>query len=83
MNRVQIDLIGSSVFQLEQSSDSIEHRVMRGKRVWPLLITFSLSCSNSFLAEFIRCLESTNNDMQSCGYYLEALKACQAAARPY
>ncbi|PWN51614.1 hypothetical protein IE53DRAFT_386020 [Violaceomyces palustris] len=32
--------------------------------------------------DFIKCLESTN-DMQSCSYYLEQLKACQAAARPY
>ncbi|WVQ76545.1 hypothetical protein IAR50_006215 [Cryptococcus sp. DSM 104548] len=33
--------------------------------------------------DFTKCLEATNGDMQSCGYYLEALKACQAAARPY
>ncbi|SNX81879.1 related to MIC17 - mitochondrial intermembrane space protein, required for normal oxygen consumption [Melanopsichium pennsylvanicum] len=32
--------------------------------------------------DFIKCLESTN-DMNSCSYYLEQLKACQAAARPY
>ncbi|WVQ99036.1 hypothetical protein IAU59_006168 [Kwoniella sp. CBS 9459] len=33
--------------------------------------------------DFTKCLEATNGDMQSCSYYLEALKACQAAARPY
>ncbi|PWN43916.1 hypothetical protein IE81DRAFT_365333 [Ceraceosorus guamensis] len=33
--------------------------------------------------DFLRCLESTGNDMQSCSYYLDQLKACQAAARPY
>ncbi|KAK4686401.1 hypothetical protein P7C73_g3727, partial [Tremellales sp. Uapishka_1] len=33
--------------------------------------------------DFTKCLEATNGDMTSCGYYLEALKACQAAARPY
>ncbi|TYJ54321.1 hypothetical protein B9479_004986 [Cryptococcus floricola] len=33
--------------------------------------------------DFTKCLEATGGDMQSCGYYLEALKACQAAARPY
>ncbi|KAJ2083277.1 hypothetical protein H4R24_000924 [Coemansia sp. RSA 988] len=27
---------------------------------------------------FTRCLESTNNDMSACQYYLDALKACQA-----
>ena len=35
------------------------------------------------IADFTKCLEATNGDMQSCGYYLEALKACQAAARQY
>ncbi|KAJ1796804.1 hypothetical protein LPJ59_003523 [Coemansia sp. RSA 2399] len=27
---------------------------------------------------FTRCLESTNNDMTACQYYLDALKSCQA-----
>ncbi|KAJ2557577.1 hypothetical protein EV175_001260 [Coemansia sp. RSA 1933] len=27
---------------------------------------------------FTRCLESTNNDMSACQYYLDALKSCQA-----
>ncbi|TFL04552.1 hypothetical protein BDV98DRAFT_562451 [Pterulicium gracile] len=31
--------------------------------------------------DFTRCLEKA--DMQSCSYYLEQLKACQAAAAPY
>ncbi|KAJ2618021.1 hypothetical protein EV177_000232 [Coemansia sp. RSA 1804] len=29
---------------------------------------------------FTRCLESTNNDMSACQYYLDALKSCQAFA---
>ncbi|TXT13616.1 hypothetical protein VHUM_00983 [Vanrija humicola] len=33
--------------------------------------------------DFTKCLEATNGDMNSCSYYLEALKACQSAARPY
>ncbi|WFD34110.1 hypothetical protein MCUN1_000942 [Malassezia cuniculi] len=32
--------------------------------------------------EFLNCLEKTN-DVNSCSYYLEQLKACQAAARPF
>ncbi|CAD6888435.1 unnamed protein product [Tilletia controversa] len=32
--------------------------------------------------DFTRCLEA-GNDFNSCSYYLEALKACQQAARPY
>ncbi|WFD47689.1 hypothetical protein GLX27_002345 [Malassezia furfur] len=32
--------------------------------------------------DFLQCLEKTN-DMNACSYYLEQLKACQAAARPY
>ncbi|KAJ7634877.1 hypothetical protein FB45DRAFT_743146 [Roridomyces roridus] len=31
--------------------------------------------------DFTMCLEKA--DMQSCSYYLEQLKACQAAAKPY
>ncbi|KAG8986827.1 hypothetical protein FRB94_002425 [Tulasnella sp. JGI-2019a] len=31
--------------------------------------------------EFTKCLETA--DVASCGWYLEQLKACQAAARPY
>ncbi|GFZ45895.1 hypothetical protein JCM24511_03628 [Saitozyma sp. JCM 24511] len=33
--------------------------------------------------DFTKCLEATNGDMNTCSYYLEALKACQAAAKPY
>jgi len=33
--------------------------------------------------DFTSCLQATNNDMSSCSYYLEQLKACQAAASPY
>ncbi|KAK0521236.1 hypothetical protein OC835_006950 [Tilletia horrida] len=33
--------------------------------------------------DFTRCLEASNNDFNACSYYLEALKACQQAARPY
>ncbi|KAK0547647.1 hypothetical protein OC845_003976 [Tilletia horrida] len=33
--------------------------------------------------DFTRCLEASGNDFQACSYYLEALKACQQAARPY
>ncbi|ORX70795.1 hypothetical protein DL89DRAFT_266925 [Linderina pennispora] len=29
---------------------------------------------------FTRCLESTNNDMSSCQYYLDMLKQCQSFA---
>ncbi|GHJ89098.1 hypothetical protein NliqN6_5500 [Naganishia liquefaciens] len=32
--------------------------------------------------DFTKCLDATN-DFQSCSYYLEALKACQAAAARY
>jgi len=31
--------------------------------------------------EFTKCLEKA--DLQSCSWYLEQLKACQAAAAPY
>lgn len=34
-------------------------------------------------SDFTKCLEATSGDMNSCSYYLEALKACQAAAKPY
>ncbi|CAO1633029.1 unnamed protein product [Sympodiomycopsis kandeliae] len=33
--------------------------------------------------DFLRCLEATNNNMDSCSFYLEQLKQCQAAAKPY
>ncbi|ORX33865.1 hypothetical protein BD324DRAFT_638907 [Kockovaella imperatae] len=33
--------------------------------------------------DFTKCLDATNGDMTACGYYLEALKACQAAAKNY
>ncbi|KIJ49391.1 hypothetical protein M422DRAFT_246481 [Sphaerobolus stellatus SS14] len=32
--------------------------------------------------DFARCVESVS-DVQGCNWYLEQLKACQAAARPY
>lgn len=33
--------------------------------------------------DFLRCLEATGNNMESCSFYLEQLKQCQAAARPF
>ncbi|KAJ1844331.1 hypothetical protein LPJ73_005202 [Coemansia sp. RSA 2703] len=38
---------------------------------------FVRSCDADAKA-FTRCLESTNNDMSSCQYYLDMLKQCQA-----
>ena len=38
------------------------------------------TCENDAKA-FTQCLDSTGGDMQSCSYYLEQLKACQAAMR--
>lgn len=32
---------------------------------------------------FTRCLEDNSGNMQICDYYLQQLKACQEAARPY
>lgn len=34
-------------------------------------------------ADFVSCLNATGNDAQSCTYYLDMLKQCQAAAAPY
>ncbi|KAK4333761.1 hypothetical protein RTBOTA2_002491 [Rhodotorula toruloides] len=33
--------------------------------------------------DFVSCLNATGNDTQSCQYYLDMLKQCQAAAAPY
>ncbi|KAJ2872196.1 hypothetical protein FB639_004374 [Coemansia asiatica] len=41
---------------------------------------FVRSCDADAKA-FTRCLESTNNDMSSCQYYLDMLKQCQAFAK--
>jgi hypothetical protein len=40
----------------------------------------SVSC-DAQAKDFTKCLDSA--DMQSCNWYLEQLKACQAAAAPY
>ncbi|MDC6272061.1 coiled-coil-helix-coiled-coil-helix domain-containing protein [Acetobacter pasteurianus] len=32
---------------------------------------------------FTRCLEENDGNMQTCGFYLQQLKACQEAARQY
>lgn len=34
-------------------------------------------------SNFTRCLEENSGNMQTCDYYLQQLKACQEAARPY
>ncbi|ORY22571.1 hypothetical protein BCR39DRAFT_562279 [Naematelia encephala] len=33
--------------------------------------------------DFTKCLDATGGDMGGCAYYLDALKACQAAAKNY
>ncbi|KAF8762030.1 chch domain protein [Rhizoctonia solani] len=40
-----------------------------------------LSCDFQAKGGFTKCME--NGDINTCGWYLEQLKACQAAARPY
>ncbi|OAX32618.1 hypothetical protein K503DRAFT_701762 [Rhizopogon vinicolor AM-OR11-026] len=42
--------------------------------------TSSVSCEVQ-AKDFTKCLDKA--DMQSCSWYLEQLKACQAAASPY
>lgn len=32
---------------------------------------------------FTRCMDENQGNMTVCGWYLDQLKACQAAARPY
>jgi hypothetical protein len=33
--------------------------------------------------DFTRCMDEQGGNMQICNWYLEQLKACQAAAKPY
>ncbi|CEJ91315.1 Putative CHCH domain protein [[Torrubiella] hemipterigena] len=33
--------------------------------------------------QFTQCMDENNGNMQICNWYLEQLKACQAAAKPY
>lgn len=48
------------------------------------MLTHPLSSFHcDFSLDFLRCLDATNNNMDSCAYYLDALKQCQKAARPY
>lgn len=42
-----------------------------------------LILTDLFPSDFLRCLEATGNNIDSCAYYLDQLKACQAAARSY
>lgn len=37
----------------------------------------------SAATDFTRCMDEQNGNMQICNWYLEQLKACQAAAKPY
>lgn len=32
---------------------------------------------------FTRCMDENQGNMSICGWYMEQLKACQQAARPY
>ena len=40
------------------------------------------SCEND-AKSFTKCLDENSGNMQICGWYLENLKACQAAASQY
>ena len=33
--------------------------------------------------DFTKCMDEQGGNMQICNWYLEQLKACQAAAKPY
>ncbi|KAK5998891.1 Mitochondrial intermembrane space cysteine motif-containing protein MIX17 [Cladobotryum mycophilum] len=42
----------------------------------------SANCAGA-AESFTKCLDTNNGDMAICNWYLEQLKACQTAARPY
>jgi len=44
--------------------------------------TWGNNCAGA-TEQFTKCLDEQNGNMQICGWYLEQLKACQAAASPY
>ena len=35
------------------------------------------------VSNFRRCMDDNRGDLTICGWYLDQLKACQSAARPY
>lgn len=43
---------------------------------------FGNNCQSAVL-NFNKCMDEQGGDMQICNWYLDQLKACQAAARPY
>lgn len=43
---------------------------------------YSGNCQSAAL-QFNKCMDEQRGDMQICNWYLEQLKACQAATRPY
>ncbi|CAE6470493.1 unnamed protein product, partial [Rhizoctonia solani] len=61
-----------------RSEAPVEHQAPPPQQYAPQ--NSGLSCD--FQAkEFTKCME--HGDINTCGWYLEQLKACQAAARPY
>lgn len=67
---------GSSEPQEQQQQEQYSNQPM------PAQYQNGNSCEADAKA-FTQCLEATNNDMNSCSWYLEQLKACQRAAAPY
>lgn len=39
-------------------------------------------CAND-IKSFTQCMDQNRGDLSICGWYMDQLKACQAAARPY
>ncbi|KAF7717283.1 Uncharacterized protein PECH_007562 [Penicillium ucsense] len=44
---------------------------------------FETPACDTDIRNFRRCMDDNKGDMTICGWYLDQLKACQAAAKPY
>ncbi|KAK7041435.1 hypothetical protein VNI00_009301 [Paramarasmius palmivorus] len=64
---------GGQAQEAQQAAPPVQHQA-------PAQQGSGISCDTQ-AKDFTRCLEKA--DMQSCTWYLEQLKACQAAAAPY
>jgi len=70
---------GGSAAEPQQQQGDVQSQAQQGQQYNS---TWGNNCQGA-TAQFTKCMDEQGGNMQICGWYLEQLKACQAAASQY
>jgi len=73
---------GGSAAPAEPQQGAVQSQGQQGQQGQQYNSTWGNNCQGA-TQQFTKCMDEQGGNMQICGWYLEQLKACQAAASQY